>query len=121
MTGQRGDHGLPIHKPTALVSNEAILRDCVSRFVCDSSHKHDTTTGEALAAARLWTWPLANAIATAVIKVCRLARSRPFATYAYPTEDLEITFVPDATDTCGPRIRCIPVLLESANILIMLL
>ena len=85
MTGQKGETGLPMHKPTALVSNEIILLNSVKRFICDGSHEHDRATGEALSRARLWTWPLANAIATAVVKVCKLARSKPYsASYAYP-------------------------------------
>ena len=76
MTGQRGPSGLLVKKPTALVSNEVTFLEAVKKFKCDGNHQHESVTGEALSAAKLWTWTLAKTLANVVVRLTNPARSR---------------------------------------------
>ena len=98
MTGQRGPSGLPAKKPTGMTSNDEELRSAVKPFWCDNSHEHCTKcTGKKLRDLRLWTWPLATALATSVVRICN-ENATTTGVYAGTT-----TSYPDCTACRGHR------------------
>ena len=71
--GLKGPAGLPIKKPTVLVSNGRILLEQFTNLQCRNDHQHDQTwgNGKLLHSLQVWPWGLAERLVNGIVALIK--------------------------------------------------
>ena len=102
--GLKGAAGLPIKKPTVLVSDGRILLEQFTNLQCRNDHQHDQTwgNGKLLHSLQVWPWGLAERLINgivALIKQLKQANNYPELGTGHQDDDVQ-------DDETQPWIKC---------------